>query len=102
MIRRPPRSTLTDTLFPYTTLFRSVHSMGPIRLLLLNIAPFGLPVVPEVYISTTVSSAVADTCGSAATSRPNQSAYGSWGVLPPRSNATMDFNPGTEIGRAHV
>src|SRR3546814_2059129 len=25
MIRRPPRSTLTDTLFPYTTLFRSVH-----------------------------------------------------------------------------
>src|SRR3546814_4832616 len=26
MIRRPPRSTLTDTLFPYTTLFRSRHS----------------------------------------------------------------------------
>src|SRR3546814_11436208 len=24
MIRRPPRSTLTDTLFPYTTLFRSM------------------------------------------------------------------------------
>src|SRR3546814_1466045 len=28
MIRRPPRSTRTDTLFPYTTLFRShVHEM---------------------------------------------------------------------------
>src|SRR3546814_13329334 len=27
MIRRPPRSTRTDTLFPYTTLFRS--SRGP-------------------------------------------------------------------------
>src|SRR3546814_16208612 len=26
MIRRPPRSTRTDTLFPYTTLFRSVPS----------------------------------------------------------------------------
>src|SRR3546814_11181983 len=26
MIRRPPRSTRTDTLFPYTTLFRSAHS----------------------------------------------------------------------------
>src|SRR3546814_5588295 len=26
MIRRPPRSTLTDTLFPYTTLFRSVEA----------------------------------------------------------------------------
>src|SRR3546814_2127420 len=26
MIRRPPRSTRTDTLFPYTTLFRSICS----------------------------------------------------------------------------
>src|SRR3546814_2401349 len=26
MIRRPPRSTRTDTLFPYTTLFRSQHA----------------------------------------------------------------------------
>src|SRR3546814_19424464 len=29
MIRRPPRSTLTDTLFPYTTLFRSARD--PLR-----------------------------------------------------------------------
>src|SRR3546814_2640193 len=27
MIRRPPRSTRTDTLFPYTTLFRSVKKL---------------------------------------------------------------------------
>src|SRR3546814_20538542 len=27
MIRRPPRSTRTDTLFPYTTLFRSLHAL---------------------------------------------------------------------------
>src|SRR3546814_6359437 len=27
MIRRPPRSTRTDTLFPYTTLFRSRHAV---------------------------------------------------------------------------
>src|SRR3546814_3367417 len=26
MIRRPPRSTRTDTLFPYTTLFRSIEA----------------------------------------------------------------------------
>src|SRR3546814_6038443 len=26
MIRRPPRSTRTDTLFPYTTLFRSAYA----------------------------------------------------------------------------
>src|SRR3546814_6098106 len=30
MIRRPPRSTRTDTLFPYTTLFRSIPR--PVRL----------------------------------------------------------------------
>src|SRR3546814_701145 len=28
MIRRPPRSTRTDTLFPYTTLFRSTGLIG--------------------------------------------------------------------------
>src|SRR3546814_6263601 len=28
MIRRPPRSTRTDTLFPYTTLFRSSARLG--------------------------------------------------------------------------
>src|SRR3546814_14707316 len=28
MIRRPPRSTRTDTLFPYTTLFRSLLIVG--------------------------------------------------------------------------
>src|SRR3546814_17667883 len=31
MIRRPPRSTRTDTLFPYTTLFRSFHPRGLVR-----------------------------------------------------------------------
>src|SRR3546814_18551675 len=33
MIRLPPRSTRTDTLFPYTTLFRSAdHAVAPLRL----------------------------------------------------------------------
>src|SRR3546814_14143137 len=37
MIRRPPRSTRTDTLFPYTTLFRSIAEPdhGEERLVLL-------------------------------------------------------------------
>src|SRR3546814_3371558 len=30
MIRRPPRSTRTDTLFPYTTLFRSGFLRNPL------------------------------------------------------------------------
>src|SRR3546814_20340314 len=29
MFRRPPRSTRTDTLFPYTTLFRSQFTRNP-------------------------------------------------------------------------
>src|SRR3546814_16030827 len=32
MIRRPPRSTRTDTLFPYTTLFRSVGEEASLSL----------------------------------------------------------------------
>src|SRR3546814_5947908 len=52
MIRRPPRSTRTDTLFPYTTLFRSGDLVGqqhPVRLRDLDVAgghhqPVGLVV----------------------------------------------------------
>src|SRR3546814_2613207 len=33
MIRRPPRSTRTDTLFPYTTLFRSLYAAEYWRIL---------------------------------------------------------------------
>src|SRR3546814_2945853 len=35
MIRRPPRSTRTDTLFPYTTLFRSL-GLDPAPLVILH------------------------------------------------------------------
>src|SRR3546814_10962845 len=31
MIRRPPRSTRTDTLFPYSTLFRSVRDVAAVE-----------------------------------------------------------------------
>src|SRR3546814_15122421 len=34
MIRRPPRSTRTDTLFPYTTLFRSISDRAPTKVVL--------------------------------------------------------------------
>src|SRR3546814_11729303 len=39
MIRRPPRSTRTDTLFPYTTLFRSTGPGSRSRLLLVGRSP---------------------------------------------------------------
>src|SRR3546814_944657 len=43
MIRRPPRSTRTDTLFPYTTLFRSGRRIGDHRCEL----AFGRKAVPQ-------------------------------------------------------
>src|SRR3546814_12982171 len=36
MIRRPPRSTRTDTLFPYTTLFRSAEDSPELETRALN------------------------------------------------------------------
>src|SRR3546814_1012448 len=62
MIRRPPRSTRTDTLFPYTTLFRSwlpdAHVEAPtggsviLAAIMLKIGGYGfvrfsLPIVPD-------------------------------------------------------
>src|SRR3546814_3199026 len=44
MIRRPPRSTRTDTLFPYTTLFRSCE-----RLYLHDARRHGLCVQPRLF-----------------------------------------------------
>src|SRR3546814_11035571 len=50
MIRRPPRSTRTDTLFPYTTLFRSRHALAASSLslrLLVQRAIRGRPIMPR-------------------------------------------------------
>src|SRR3546814_8934584 len=44
MIRRPPRSTRTDTLFPYTTLFRSRSSPSSPNTLIMMRRP--LPPIP--------------------------------------------------------
>src|SRR3546814_18912999 len=55
LIRLPPRSTRTDTLFPYTTLFRSSPADSPIATraaaLLATLkppAPFAAPVHPPI------------------------------------------------------
>src|SRR3546814_6585216 len=58
MIRRPPRATRTYTLFPYTTLFRSVLSVDdiagwtnpqPIRAELYGVDPLPTEYIPEPY-----------------------------------------------------
>src|SRR3546814_9447191 len=45
IIRRPPRSTRTDTLFPYTTHFRSLQTHGKIKT-----RPGALAIVLHVYV----------------------------------------------------
>src|SRR3546814_14086837 len=49
MIRRPPRSTRTDTLFPYTTLFRSLderhHPLGSDQAGAMRFRPDGEPLL---------------------------------------------------------
>src|SRR3546814_11891457 len=57
MIRRPPRSTRTDTLFPYTTLFRSVpawQAEAPVPFVILFIAPAPLVLRPAFGIGAGV------------------------------------------------
>src|SRR3546814_13779798 len=55
MKRRPPRSTRTDTLFPYTTLFRSPRrrrqQFPPVPHLLAGAAPAGLGVRRPVRLA---------------------------------------------------
>src|SRR3546814_2923146 len=46
MIRRPPRSTRTDTLFPYTTLFRSVDAAD----VAVQVDPDARPVQPRRHL----------------------------------------------------
>src|SRR3546814_11751806 len=65
MIRRPPRSTRTDTLFPYTTLFRSLPPTGGGRQVT-DIGPGLLPeglhdrLPPEAESAATLLRAVMD------------------------------------------
>src|SRR3546814_4734435 len=116
MIRRPPRSTRTDTLFPYTTLFRSesedpdspliktpgLHTvppgtvdalLGPNRTLLLRNDVTGDPEVFGGGAPLVRSDALVRLSVSSATP-PALLAFG--------TRHAERFHPGQEIGRAHV
>src|SRR3546814_8977871 len=114
MIRRPPRSTRTDTLFPYTTLFRSVAfpvfecCTGPVRI----VERLGSPelrerIVPraaggEMLVAVSMSEPDA---GTALTDlRTRASIDGDTIVLDGTKRWCSGAGPsgGYEIGRAHV
>src|SRR3546814_2422393 len=83
MIRRPPRSTRTDTLFPYTTLFRSAW-------------PSVMPGIRNMPLASTTSQPSRETCPDArdtartrlpsiSTSPSNGAAPDASQILAPRS-----------------
>src|SRR3546814_16732478 len=68
MIRRPPRSTRTDTLFPYTTLFRSRTPAISAR--------------PE--LETRPRRMIAEPAATIALAAPPDRAFFAWLTIPPR------------------
>src|SRR3546814_17472653 len=86
MIRRPPRSTRTDTLFPYTTLFRSHLLAQPAPASLLALHQLAAPAVDRDKLLRRRQPILArrDNAG---------------GDLPPQAG---DAHHVEQIGRAHV
>src|SRR3546814_16033541 len=90
MIRRPPRSTRTDTLFPYTTLFRSMRifhfllkTMAALALLLPAVASAQLMSsgelhVPASLVAETDHPAPGQTVTLAFTMKPQAGWHGYW------------------------
>src|SRR3546814_3124033 len=78
MIRRPPRSTRTDTLFPYTTLFRSADS---------TLSDY----VPTAAATTSYQNFVLDYLDTKFVDGTSSS-----------YNTVMEPDGSTEIGRAHA
>src|SRR3546814_20705385 len=87
MIRRPPRSTRTDTRFPYTTLFRSIDTL----------AAKAAPGVLGVY---TVDDLDADGVGGVPCLVPIKSSDGSRMYMPPRP--LLARGPARHVGDAVV
>src|SRR3546814_15151512 len=57
MLRRPPRSTRTDTLFPYTTLFRSGDQITSTQSVLFYLVTYGFMTVGAFAIVSLVRDA---------------------------------------------
>src|SRR3546814_15764024 len=95
MIRRPPRSTRTDTLFPYTTLVRSRKAQAGSA-----IAPRGR----SIGLRETLEQALMVFGGDADAGVAHGNAHASMGVVESGRRNLHDHAAalGEQIGRAHV
>src|SRR3546814_8434071 len=122
MIRRPPRSTRTDTLFPYTTLFRSQPvDLGQAEVEYHGVIGFGraqempfLAIGGEVDRIARAFERVLELLAQAGLILDDQNAHvqspcyaadGGCSAIGPAADAArppVDVHPDHEIGRAHV
>src|SRR3546814_16340846 len=103
MIRRPPRSTRTDTLFPYTTLFRSPlverDVRGALTVLTMQYRPYNL-VGPKLMRVLLAELAAAQEAGSRAIVLRSGLRHFSAGADLDLFDARAERKQ--QIGRAHV
>src|SRR3546814_18934786 len=107
MKRRPPRSTRTDTLFPYTTLFRSIENLVRIRNANGHCVDQNVAVIGRVEIDLTTYGRHANAIAIAANAahHAGDKVPHLWMIGPSKSES-IQVGDGPrahgEIGRAHV
>src|SRR3546814_19873900 len=103
MIRRPPISTRTDTLFPYTTLFRSRFSRPTLASFSAMASPTPLSAVTGTFDSSVMAVAYLAVGGLATEHRRIESARTTLalglGKLARQAMATGRTGPGGGMGR---
>src|SRR3546814_1106062 len=111
MIRRPPRSTRTDTLFPYTTLFRSIRSKSCDLKPISNVSAFS-----GLKLGACLSAGLVGSGGTGAATRvvqlPDLNPFENdpysiirsvgWSSMPTRGETLLNESFCSQIGRAHV
>src|SRR3546814_11354203 len=105
MIRRPPRSTRTDTLFPYPTLFRSLPEQVDTSLRGSILNDDQRKVLAEIALSSDRVMGVHGVAGSGKSTLIKElkaAAGAGWTFigLAPTSSATAKLGQDAEIGRA--
>src|SRR3546814_15648350 len=104
MIRRPPRSTRTDTLFPYTTLFRSEAARyTTLRRFLLRRCALAAHPLKLGHVGRTLADDLVARFGDRQVTRDQPAAFGAVGdAQRARRGRAQRIALGEQIGRAHV